>query len=385
MVTDYVVFFLLVMAATFFLPEVLRKSHMPHLTLLILAGMLLGPFGFKTIPVNDSIHFIAMFGLLYMMFLVGTGVDMRQLRKADGKSIMVATLNFVIPLLTGTYLGIYIGLGTIPAMILGTIFASSSVSIMMPFLERHKLLSGEMGKSIVVTTVFEDIASLILFAVLLQSAVGVSKLSLWAYLAVFAAFLLSVFWLLPKAEAKFLKWEHFGKDPEDREVRFVFFTLLVVAFISEYIGLPAMIGAFIAGVALAGVLKHEQVIAKMHAIGYGFLIPVFMFYLGMRTDLRLISSGADMGVLLLIVLTLVISKAGSGALGAELIGLPRKKALGVGIATIPQMTSTLAIAMIASTFGVFNDALLTNIVALAIVTSLLAPLMLKALYHWKEL
>ncbi|MFC1454901.1 cation:proton antiporter [Candidatus Undinarchaeota archaeon] len=385
MITDYIVFFLVVMAATFFLPEVFRKSHVPHLILLILAGMIIGPFGLEIMAVTDSIHFIGMFALVYMMFVIGLGVDIKHLKKANGKSILVATLNLVIPLLTGTYVGIYIGLQMLPAMILGTVFATSSVSIVIPFLEKHKLLKGQMGTSIVVTSVFENIASLVIFAVLLHAIVGVSALSLWGYLIGFLIFLFAIFWLLPIAEKKFLNWEKFGKDPEDREVRFVFFTLLAVAFIAELIGLPAMIGAFIAGVALAGVLKHEKVMNKIHAIGYGFLIPVFMFYLGMRTNLALISSGRDIATLLLIIFTLIISKAGSGAIGAELIGLPRKKALGIGLSSIPQMTTTLAIVAIAGAFGIFNDALLTMIVVVAIVTSLIAPVLLKTAYHWKEL
>ena len=134
---DYLLFFLIIIGAAFLLPELAKKIHIPYVTSIILAGILIGPFGFKLLDLGDIASFLAFIGAIFLMFTAGLDVGLSSLRRIGKRSIIIALFNGIIPFVVGYYIAYYFGYDLITSLILGAIFVSSSIAF--PFLVASKI------------------------------------------------------------------------------------------------------------------------------------------------------------------------------------------------------------------------------------------------------
>jgi Kef-type K+ transport system membrane component KefB len=154
---------------------------------------------------------------------------------------------------------------------------------------------------------------------------------------------------------------------------------------AERIGVHAMVGGFLAGLILSDMLgKRRKLREKVFALSYGFLIPIFLLNLGMITNIETLFAPHDAALACLIIASLIISKSVSGFLGARLAKFPFRVSLGMGVMTIPQMSTTLATASIAATYGIFSEGLLAALVLLSIVTITIAPFLTKLAFRRED-
>lgn len=153
---------------------------------------------------------------------------------------------------------------------------------------------------------------------------------------------------------------------------------------AERIGVHAMVGGFLAGLILSDMLgKRRKLKEKIFALSYGFLIPIFLLNLGMTTNVETLFVPQDAALAVLIIASLVVSKIVSGFLGARLAKFPSRVSFGMGVMTIPQMSTTLATASIAADYGIFSDALVAGLVVLSIVTITIAPFLTRLVFRRK--
>lgn len=373
---QYFLLFLVWIAAAFFFPMMLRKLRIPWVNAVILAGILLGPNGLRVVFPGEVMDFLATIGLVFLMFTAGLDIRFSVLKKTGREVVFFALFNFAIPFLTGFLVGFFLGLGIFSSLILGVCFSSSSVAIVVPTLRELKVKS--RIRSTVTSAIFlEDVSSLILIAVLLHATAPVSPLPLPFFLGALFLFLLIVFHLIPILQ-EWLLWLGPEKDVFAAELRSVLITVSIVALMAEIIGVHAMVGGFLAGLTLSEMLgKRRKLEGKLLAISYGFLIPLFLLNLGMTTNLGTLFEPKDAFLTGLIIVSLIISKSASGFLGARLAGFPSRTSLGIGILTVPQMSTTLATASLAVKYGIFTESLLAALVVLSIVTITIAPFLTK--------
>ncbi len=115
-------------------------------------------------------------------------------------------------------------------------------------------------------------------------------------------------------------------------------------------------------------------------MSYGIFIPVFFVIVGFNTDMSVfLNGGGTLGLVLVILLGSIVAKYGSGWLGARLSGFNAHEARVVGIATVPQLSTTLAVVYTAVELGILRSDLITSMVILSIVTTAIAPLVLRRL------
>jgi Kef-type K+ transport system membrane component KefB len=369
---EYFLLFLIWIAAAFFFPGMLRRLHIPWVTAVIFAGIFLGPYGLGWVNPGEVMDFIATLGLVFLMFTAGLDTKLSVLMKAGKNVLYFVMLNFGIPFATGCLVGIFSGLGVLASLILGVCFSSSSVAIIAPMLREMKVKS--RIKSMLMSAIFiEDVLSLILLAVLLRAVAPVSPIPLEFFPGALLVFLLIVFYLIPKLQEWLFSWGP-KKDAFAGQMRAVFITLSLVALMAELIGVHAMVGGFLAGLILSDMLgRRRKLEENVFAFSYGFLIPIFLLNLGMTTNITSLFAPGDALLTCLIVISLIISKLVGGFLGARLAKFPSKVRLGMSIMTVPQMSTTLATASIAATYGIFSEGLLASLVVLSLVTIIFAP------------
>ncbi len=384
---DYLIFFLILMGAAFILPEFAKRIHIPYVTSIIIAGILIGPFAFNLVNLGEAATLLASLGAIFLMFTAGLDIRLSSLKKIKEKIFVLSVINGFFPFITGFLVISFFGYDFMTSSLIGIIFISSSIGIIIPSLKESNLIDTDLGKSIISATVFEDTGSLLLIAVILQYVNPISSIPIPLYVILIIVSLALLIEFLPRIEKFFIrkKGETQMEDVFERELRFTFIVLIATALLFEIIGMHAIIAGFFVGIILSDIIKHRMVFHKIHTISYGIFIPIFFIVIGMRTDLGVVfSASQNLMITLAILFSLIASKFISGYVGGRLIGFRDLESRVIGAATIPQLSTTLVVALAAHELKLLDSVLITSIVVLSVVTTLLSPLLVKMFHRRME-
>lgn len=375
---DFLPFFLVLLAIVLF-SAVFRQFHLPWVLALIVGGVVIGPHGFEIVTLNPTIEFMGQIGLIFLMFMAGLEVKLSSFREF-GKGIAgLALINGLVPFVVGFGIGYFFSFGLIASFLLGIIFMSSSIAVVIPSLEAIGILNTKLGRSIVSATVIEDVASLVLLSILLQSINPVTALPLPLFYILLAVILVALRYGLPKIR-NLIPHRRDEKDLFESEVRIVLAMLIGTVVIFELLGLHPIIAGFFTGLVLSDSIKSKILIEKLRTLSYGLFIPVFFIIIGIKTDITVFAHGGEeIGLVLILLLGAIFSKFISGWVGARINGFRKNNALIVGVATIPQLSTTLAVVFTAVELGLLRPELITAMVILSIITTLISPLALSYL------
>ncbi|MFT5180085.1 MAG: Kef-type K+ transport system membrane component KefB [Candidatus Paceibacteria bacterium] len=377
--TELLPFFIVLFAGLFF-SEFFFKFHVPWVVSLIIGGVIIGPSGFNVFVPNETILFLGEIGLIFLMFMAGLGTNLigSQTRQSFDNVISLALLNSVIPFLVGLGIGIFFDLGTTTSLLLGTIFVSSSIAVIIPSLEANNLLRCGIGRSIMLATIFSDVASLILLSILLQSTQTLTFLPLPIFYAILIVVVVGLKTLIPKLLWYFSRNTRSQRDIFQQELRSIFVILIGTVVSFQLLGLHPIIAGFFAGVVMSQIVKGDIIKEKLRGLSYGFFIPIFFIVVGSQADLSVIFKAKNIALLTaVVVLGTVLSKFISGYVGGRLNKFKHQESLIIGASTIPQLSTTLAVSFAGRELGIIPDQLLASLVILVLVTTILGPILVK--------
>ncbi len=370
--------FLILITAGLFLSELLRKFHLPYVVALILAGIVIGPYGMGLFHVDAAIEFLGAIGLIFLMFMAGLEIRLSSFGKLKGGVLKLSLLNSLFPFAVGFLIAFYFGYGFLASVLLGIIFISSSIAIVIPSLELHGLLDSRIGKTIVTATVFEDAFSLVLLSVVLQTVNPTTFLPLPVFYFLFFAALIALKFIIPRAKEIFFSGLRKKRHIFEQELRFIFVVLIGTVVFFEIIGIHSIIAGFFMGLVLSNSIKSEILREKLHAISYGLFIPVFFIIIGSETDITVFG---DAGGAVLLTVAILVGSLGSkfisGWIGGRLSGFSSSNSALIGASTIPQLSTTLAVAFVGLEFGILDHQLVTAMIILSIVTTFAGPLLMR--------
>jgi Kef-type K+ transport system membrane component KefB len=371
-------FFLILLTSVLF-AFAFRSFHLPWVLSLITAGIVIGPHGFDFAEVTPTLGFISQIGLIFLMFMAGLETKFDSFKELKSDLGWLSVLNSVIPLTAGVGLGHLFGFSLTASLLIGIIFMSSSIAVIIPTLESLSLNNTKIGKTIVASTIIVDVVSLIFLSVLLQSINPVTSLPLPSFYFILGVVMVAFAYGLPKIRA-LIPQRRDEKDLFESEVRIIFALMIGVVVTFDLLGLHPIIAGFFAGLVLSDSIKSEILIDKLRTISYGIFIPVFFVVIGMETNIGVFrESYAVLGLVAAIVMTSMFTKLVSGWLGGRIIGFNNRDSAIIGLATVPQLSTTLAVVFTAVEIGILPATLITAMVILSIVTTLVAPVGLRFL------
>ena len=351
-------------------PELFRMIRMPFIGALILMGAILGPNGFNWVYADPILQFFAFLGGAFLMLLAGLEAKLSVLRHSKKEITHMAIINGTIPFIFGIVVTRLLGYSWATSFMVGVVFISSSVAIVASTLHHTHLIKKKIGKLILSTTVTEDIVSLLLLGVLVQTADQITPMPLPLYFAVLFVSLIALKVAIPTIADYFFKRRK--KNQYERETRFVLVILLSVLLYFSGLGVHPIVAAFFVGVLLSDVVKDNRIYQKFHTLGYGIFVPVFFFIVGMELNIDVLLS-LNIAVIT-IVLTSILSKVASGYYGARKLGMRKITAKIFAVATTPQLTTTLAVTYGGLTSGILDDVLVTAILTLSVITTIISPI-----------
>ena len=362
---------LLVIAVfAFIIPILSGRIGIPAVVGEIVCGILLGLLGFSIEGEGMIvIDFLASFGLIFLMFLVGLEIDFSKVEVHGAKLFIIGTFVFIVTLGISIFLTHQLGYGFYLALILST----TSVGLIVPTIRELGMLKSEFGQTILISAFIADFTTMLLLTVYtIQFKNGITGemfLIALVFILFFAVYYVGklAIWHYPERLSAWFK----SDQPSEMGVRAAFALLLVFVALSEIANVEAILGAFLAGVMFSLLFRGGTVLEqKLFGIGYGFLIPIFFISVGMQFDLGALAGGGIYLVPILLVIAFVVKIVPS------LLFLVRhslKDSISAGVLLSSRLSLIIAMAAVGLELGLIDTTMESATILLAIITCIICP------------
>ena len=276
------------------------RLKVPAVVLEILLGVVLGPSLLGWLEPDLAVRTVALLGLAMLLFLAGLEVEIKNLR---GGLLPIAAAGYGISLLLGVGVGVGLkGAGWLEdPLLVAVALSATSLGLVVAVLKDGGLLETDLAKTVVAAASLADFAAVLLLSVLFSADGGsgggrIGLFLLFAGAVVAVAFAVSATSRRMRVSDVIIRLQD---TTAEIRVRAAMLLMVALAVLAEQIGLESILGAFLAGAAVAAIDKdsstHPQFRTKLDAVGYGFLVPVFFISSGLQLDVSsLIDHPADL-------------------------------------------------------------------------------------------
>ena len=401
---DLFYIFLVLLVITRAFGELMERLKLPSLVGELIAGITLGavltgfPESFPTLSdISDNVVFAAItdLGMFFLMLYAGIELNPRKIVARAKASFFIAMGGMLLPI----GLGILLGLAFIPesplrfaqCLFLGTALAITAVPATVRILTDLGQLDTPIGETVVSAAVFDDVLSLILLA-WLTGVLDAGSMADMGDLAILSGKILVFFLVTAFIGLVVFPWGgrlliHF--KVHEIEMSAMLIGAFAFAVLAEILHLHFIVGAFVAGLFFdrntIDEESYERLEQTVSAITFGFLGPIFFASIGLEIDF---SSVFDAPLfLVLLILCAFLGKIVGAGFAARASGFSNKDSGSIGIAMSPRGAVELVIAGIALKAGLFATGggvvpnLFSSVVVMAVVTTLVSPILLSRMFR----
>ena len=352
----------------------------------ILVGILIGPSILGLITYTDFVASVAHLGAVILLFVVGLEFKLKDIFNL--KYSVIAMFGVIVPWIGGFYIAEAFGYGFGSAVFVGTALTATSIAITANVLKEMGKLQTDAAKAIIGAAVIDDVLSLLVLSLSPQLVSG----SL-TFMPVLLVILKAVAFLVIGAYvgSTFLSRMIERLDNSDiakKFPEFVFIFAMMIAFfysmIAELIHLSAIVGSFLAGVALEGVvIRHGKDYREGAEYLHIIFASIFFVSLGIIADFHALTASV---IWFLIALTVVavLTKLIGCYIPAKLQGMSHKDSLIVGWGMSPRGEVAMIVALIGLNAGLIGQGIYVSLVLMSLLTTILTPIVLRNFFYRQE-
>ncbi len=370
--------------------EVFRKVHQPRVVGEMFAGIMLGPSLLGWIAPHASAYLfpasslgflnaLSQVGVVVFMFLVGLGINPRELKKQGHAAVLTSHVSITAPFVLAAFLALYLYPRlsddsvsfTNFALFMGAAMSITAFPVLARILAERNMLGSRLGTVAIACAAVDDVTGWCILAyivVLIRSAH--SSTSIWTTVGGIAVFgLIMVYGVRRLLRGYERVYKEKGELSENLMALMVLL-VLVSALSTEYLGIHLLFGAFLMG-AIMPKQRHfvRYVLDRFETITVTLLLPLFFAFTGLRTNIGLVK-GPEMWMYCgLIILVATVGKLGGSTLASWLTGIPLREAAGLGTLMNTRGLMELVILNIGLDIGVISPALFSMMVIMALVTT----------------
>lgn len=365
-------------AAAKIMAELFERLRQPAVAGEIMAGIIIGPSLLNLAVPSEITSILAEIGVIFLLFTVGLETRPAAIFKVGKSAAIVAVLGVVLPFGGGWLLMRVWGGTGVESLFVGTAMVATSVGITARVLSAMGLLDAPTARIILGAAVIDDILGLLVLAVVSSMAAGTVN-----YLEIVTTAALAIgFTIFVALVAAPVVTRVAPQADRLRSGHGIFILGLVLCLglsvAAAFIGVAAIIGSFLAGMAMAEASEDHP---KMHRQINGvteFLVPFFLVNIGMQLRLDVFRSPSVIVLCLLVTVIAVATKLFGCGVGA--INLGFKRAAQVGMGMVPRGEVGIIVAQIGLSLAVIGAELYGVVLFMAVATTLIAPPFLKMLY-----
>lgn len=378
-ITDPTWIFFLVLIIILFAPIILNRLHIPHIIGMILAGVVIGPYGFDVLARDSSFELFGKVGLYYIMFLAALEMKMSDFRENKYKTITYGILAFIIPMIIGFVANIsLLKYGVLSSILLASMYASHTL-VAYPIVIRFGLSHQRSVNIAVGATAITDTLTLMVLAVVGGMFKGEASGFFWVWLIVKTV---GLYCLIVFSFPRIARW--FFRRYDDNVMQFIFVLAMVFfgAGLMEFVGMEGILGAFLVGLVLNRYIPHvSPLMNHLEFVGNAIFIPYFLIGVGMLINVHLLlESWSTLEVAGIMIIFALTTKWVASYITQHLFrmkAIEREMIFGLSSA---QAAATLAAVLIGHGIimsngeRLLNDDVLNGTVAMILVTCLVSSL-----------
>ncbi len=370
--TNPILVFSLILLIILLSPILLRKINIPGIIGLIISGVVIGPHGLGILEKNSAIDLFSTIGLLYIMFIAGLELDLNEFKANRNKSLVFGLFTFAIPLGVGFPVCYYFLQYDFDASFLTASMFATHTLVAYPIVSKLGVSKNQAVAITVGGTILTDTAVLIILAVIMGKSQGSLNQEFWIRLGVSLAIFSAIMFLIIPRIAKWF----FRKLESEKHSHYIFVLSVVffAAFLAEVAGVEAIIGAFVAGLALNKLIPHSSALMnRIEFLGNSLFIPFFLISVGMLVDVRVITSGTGAWIIAGTLSAVAIFGKWLAALITQWVFkyTRSQRQLIFGLSSA-HAAATLAVILVGYRAGILDENILNGTIILILITCIVA-------------
>ena len=374
--------------------KLLHKLHQPIILGELIGGIVLGPtvlgsfapgvfewlfpLSGATVVVRDA---LLKLGMLFFLFSAGLEIDLSQVQQKGMSIILTSFFGIALPFFLGFVSVLFFAdlwdmngkVGRLTfALFMGTALSISALPVIIRILSDLNLLQTDLGIVIVSSATVNDLIGWSLFAVVLSTVVpyGMPGTSLGISLVLVIGFFVVVLTFGRWGSQLIVNWLKPHLTWAGSFIGVMIVLMLLFAAIAEAIGIHAILGAFLAGVAFASRYgEQKQAHEVVHRFAISFFVPIYFVSIGLKANF---SINFDLPLILFILAVASVGKICGAGLGAWMGGMSRKDALAVGFGMNARGMMEIILASIALEFSLIDQRIFVALIVMAIITSMIS-------------
>ena len=363
-----------------------RRINMPQVVGALLAGLILGPAVLNILNETEFITQLSEVGVIVLMFTAGLETSIQDLKKCGVASTIIATIGVIVPLIGGTLLGEFSSVGGDKLMeniFIGVVLTATSVSITVETLKEMGKLNTKVANTILGAAIIDDVLGIVILTIV--SSIGgeggenAGIVLLKVFLFFVAATVVGVIFF-----KLFSLWfDNSHKDLRRYVIVAFVFCLLLSYCAEEFFGVADITGAFVAGLVLSSTKESHYISARFETLSYLFLSPIFFASVGINATIGSMNSAIIIFTILLVIIA-VLSKIIGCYLGARICRFNHREGIQIGAGMVSRGEVALIVANKGKAMGLVNDVLFAPIIIMVVITTIVAPILLKLAFKDKD-
>ena len=381
--------------------ELMQRVGQPAVTEQILAGVLLGPsvLGalapllwhglFPSVAQQQAmLDAVSQLGILLLLLLTGMETDLSVFREARRPAVAVSLSGIIVPFLCGCLLGALLPAAMLPhpqqrlitTLFLGTALSISSVKIVALVVRELGFLRRTVGQVIIAAAILDDtigwIVMSITFGLALRGALDVAGVA--QSILGTALFLLISLTFGRRLVFSILRWSNDVLASEMANITTILVITGLLALLTNALGVHFVLGAFVAGVLLGqSPMLTRQLGVQLRGLIIGLFMPVFFTLVGLTIDVAALAQPHFLWLTLVLIALASVGKFLGAFVGGRFGGLTAAESFAVGCGMNARGSTEVIVASIGLQVGALDLHLFTAIVAMAVVTTMAMPPMLR--------
>ena len=378
-ITNPTLIFFVVMLIILSAPIIMGKLRIPHIIGMVLAGVLIGKYGFNILNRDDSFELFGNVGLYYIMFLSALEMDMEGVKKNVKRMLIYGALTCFVPFALTFVMSISIlKYSVMASLILGCIMASNTL-IAYPIVGRYGLQRKPSVTLSVGASMISLLTALVILSAIENAHAGNSDILFWAWFVAKILIYCGVLsFIVPRLTRCFLR------RYSDAVMQFIFVMamLFMSAALADAVGINGISGAFFAGLILNRYIPPvSPLMNRIEFIGNALFIPYFLIGVGMLINARLLFNGGNiLWVVFLIVVFGTLGKAIAAYLACFTFRLPWSSGQMMFGLTSAHAAGAIAMAMVGMRIEIapgkylVDDTMLNGVVMMILFTCIISTM-----------
>lgn len=358
-----------------------KRVDLPQVVGALVAGMILGPSMLGIVSSTEFLAQVSELGVIVLMFAAGLQTDINELKASGKASFWIALCGVCVPWLGGFGVAALYNQGNgafWENVFVGTVLTATSVSISVETLKEMGKLSTRSGSAILGAALIDDVLGLILLTFITSASSQGSELGI-VLIKVLLFFVTTA--VVGKLVHHLIQvWMDCAQWNRKRfaviSLAFCFF----YAYIAEAVfGVAGIIGAFFAGLMISNTTRATYINSRCETLSYMFLSPIFFASVGLKVSLEYMDWNTAVLTLIITLVAIVTKIIGCG-ISARICRYTTDESLRIGVGMVSRGEVALIVANKGIASGMMSQVFLAPVVLMVVVTTVITPVMLRAVY-----